>query len=253
MIDLHNSWHTQTWWVMPQLNIFWLQINSYSFFVLLALIVWITITIYISKKEKNFDDNMIYVVLIWIFGWIIWAKIPIWLSYLPIIIEQNNLAVLLSGRTITGWLIWWTLAVIIAKKYLKINKRFWNKLVPWIIIAIAIWRMWCFMAGCCYWKITSLPWWVNFWDNLTRHPTQIYEIIYLLILFNLYLFLKNKKLKNWFLFDLFLLFYFLYRFLIEFIRVEPIVFYNFTWYQIASIIVVLYVSFKIILKKSYKK
>ncbi len=247
MIDLHSTWHShsETWGLLPYINFFWIKVSSYSFFVFLWLVVWISF-IFLFKKKKKFDENMIYVVIAWIVGWILWAKIPIWIAYFDEIISSWSIEAFLSGRTITGWLIWWTIWVILTKRKLKIKDRLWNNLVPWIIVWIAIWRIWCFAKWCCYWKETNLAWWVNFWDWLLRHPTQIYEIIFLILLFIWYLILRNKKLRDWLLFDLFLLFYFWYRFFVEFIRVEPRIFYSFTWYQIASIIVILYVIIKMV-------
>lgn len=256
MIDLHQIWvpiHSTTWWVLPYFHIAWINISTYSTFVFLWLVAWIIITFFLWNKERKSDENMIYVVFAWIIGWILWAKIPIWLAYYSEIIQSWNIEAILSGRTITGWLIWWTLAVIATKKYLWIKSRFWNTLVPGIIVWIAIWRIWCFLTWCCYWQVTTLPWWVDFWDGLLRHPTQIYEIIFLFFLFIWYLFLRNKKIRQWLFFDLFLLFYFWYRFIIEFIRVEPRVFYGFTWYQLASIIVVLVVIIKILVWIKSKK
>jgi phosphatidylglycerol---prolipoprotein diacylglyceryl transferase len=247
MIDLHSVWdiHNDSWWILPFFQLWSIKIPTYSFFVFLWLIVWISIVFYLSRKDKKNDENMFYVVFAWIIGWTIWAKLPIWIAYFSTILNSWNIEAFFSGRTITGWLIWWTLAVLLTKKKLWIKTRFWNNLVPGIIVWIALWRIWCFLAWCCYWEVTTLPWWVNFWDDLFRHPTQIYEILYLSMLLVWYLFLKNKKTRPWFLFDLFLLFYFGYRFLIEFIRVEPVVLYGFTWYQIASLVVVLYVLIKI--------
>ena len=248
MIDLHNIWEIHdhsSWWILPFINIFWAKVSTYSIFVMLWLIVWISTVIYLSKKEKRYSENMIYVVFAWIVGWILWAKIPIWIWYFDTILNSGNIESVLSGRTITWWLIWWTLAVIFTKRKLWIKTRFWNNLVPWIILWIAIWRIGCFLTWCCHWEVTTLPWWVDFWDGLFRHPTQAYEFLYLILLFIWYLFLRKKENRPWFLFDLFLIFYFWYRFIIEFIRVEPKILYGFTWYQIASILVVSFVSLKI--------
>ena len=65
---------------------------------------------------------------------------------------------------------------------------------------------------------------MNLGDGILRHPVALYELFFLL---GLFLFLKSKRnsktLKNGYLFQFFMLFYFGFRFLIEFIK--PNVFY----------------------------
>jgi phosphatidylglycerol---prolipoprotein diacylglyceryl transferase len=54
-----------------------------------------------------------------------------------------------------------------------------------LAIGIAIGRIGCFLTGLSdntYGKPTSLPWAINFGDGIPRHPTQLYEIVFLLIL-----------------------------------------------------------------------
>lgn len=253
MFDSHSIWHWQNWWVLPYFDIFWIQVSTYSFFVLLWLIVWIYVFWILWKDNYVKNENSFYVIFAWIFWWILWAKIPIWIAYFDEIKNSWSIEAILSWRTITWWIIWWFLAIWITKKILKEKTRFWNATAPWITIWIAIWRIWCFLHWCCFWIPTNSSWWVDFWDWILRHPTQIYEIIFLIILFFILLSkYKNKNLKEWILFDYFLISYFLWRFLLEFIRVEPKVFYNFTAYQIVSVIVIIFVITKISYLK-YKK
>jgi phosphatidylglycerol:prolipoprotein diacylglycerol transferase len=71
-------------------------------------------------------------------------------------------------------------------------------------------------------KITGLSWGVKFkgYEGF-RHPTQIYEALKNLLIFFILLFLRNKNLKKGTLTWLFVLFYGILRFLIEFMK-EPI-------------------------------
>ncbi|MDD5174674.1 MAG: prolipoprotein diacylglyceryl transferase [Candidatus Omnitrophica bacterium] len=54
--------------------------------------------------------------------------------------------------------------------------------MPFLLLSQVFVRIGCFLAGCCYGKPTSAPFGIVFktGDGLTRHPTQIYEIIVLL-------------------------------------------------------------------------
>jgi phosphatidylglycerol:prolipoprotein diacylglycerol transferase len=61
-------------------------------------------------------------------------------------------------------------------------------LVPALPLTIAILRLGCFTAGCCYGKPTELPWGLNPVGSLSPsgegplHPTQLYEFVFLLAL-----------------------------------------------------------------------
>jgi phosphatidylglycerol:prolipoprotein diacylglycerol transferase len=61
---------------------------------------------------------------------------------------------------------------------------------PGLVLGHALGRLGCFMAGCCYGKICHLPWAVTFTDphgvglkNVPLHPTQLYESLFLIVLF----------------------------------------------------------------------
>ena len=103
---------------------------------------------------------------------------------------------------------------------------------------------------------TNLPWGVKFIkiDNLYRHPSQLYEAIFEgLILFVILLYFRKKNFLNipGLISGLFLIFYSLFRFLIEFFR-QPdeqlgYLFFNLTMGQIISLLFFLigfYLTFK---------
>ena len=64
---------------------------------------------------------------------------------------------------------------------------FWavtDYLAPFLLMCQAFVRIGCFAHGCCYGKPTNLPWGCFFRDKtVLRHPTQIYEICYIIIIF----------------------------------------------------------------------
>ncbi len=89
--------------------------------------------------------------------------------------------------------------VYIQKK--KLNFFEWADFyAPFAPLGYAIGRVACFLNGCCYGKACSLPWAVEFPNLLpmgvSRHPTQLYivlwEVILLLLLLNMH---KVKKLS----------------------------------------------------------
>lgn len=93
-------------------------------------------------------------------------------------------------------------------------KKFNIFLAP-LALGHGIGRFGCLMAGCCYGHATEFPLAVHLWGE-RRHPTQIYEGVFLFVL--AYIFSRKKMLQNghavWF----YLLWYGVFRFLIEFLR-----------------------------------
>ena len=64
-----------------------------------------------------------------------------------------------------------------------------------LALGIAIGRIGCFLTGLSdntYGTATNLPWAINFGDGIPRHPTQLYEIAFLLALIPLLLRVLNR-------------------------------------------------------------
>ena len=109
---------------------------------------------------------------------------------------------------------------------------------------------------------TNLPWAVKFIkiDNLFRHPTQLYEALFEgVILFLILIFFRNKgyvKIPG-LISGLFLIFYSIFRFAIEFFRMPDehlgYLFLNFTMGQLISVISLSIGIYLIILKHEAKK
>ncbi len=93
---------------------------------------------------------------------------------------------------------------------------------PFIALGYAITRIGCFLNGCCYGKITEVPWGVVFptVDGFKRHPTQLYASASALLIFILLRYLRKYKDFDGFVFLLFVIFYGIYRFTVEFFRTE---------------------------------
>ncbi len=109
---------------------------------------------------------------------------------------------------------------------------------------------------------TKVAWGVKFIkvDNLIRHPSQLYEALFEgLILFLILIYFKNKMLKknSGFISGLFLIFYSIFRFFIEFFRVPDeqlgYIFLNLTMGQIISFIFLLIGTFLVVRKYEIKK
>lgn len=104
--------------------------------------------------------------------------------------------------------------------------------VPGIALGIAIARLGCFAAGCCWGKPTDVPWGVTFTDpyaarvvgvplNIDRHPSQLYESALAAILCATLLWLWHRRAFPGQIFAAFLLLYGAGRFVLEFWRDDP--------------------------------
>ena len=97
-------------------------------------------------------------------------------------------------------------------------------LAPGVILAQAVGRVGCLINGCCYGDYCDLPWALSYTGPghpfliASVHPTQLYEIIYNLIIFGVLLSLRGRFRPAGALFAIYLTFYSLWRFGIDFIR-----------------------------------
>ena len=234
------------------IEIFSLEIRWYS----LAYIIGILFGWFVAKKifiknediSKKFDDYITYLII----GIILGGRIGYILFY-NLEYYLNNLIDIFKiwegGMSFHGGLIGIITASIIFGKRNNQNPFLYMDIVALVApIGIFFGRISNFINAELYGKVTDLPWSVTFIqiDNLPRHPTQIYEALLEGII--LFVILINFKNKN-FLFrpglisSLFLIFYSIFRFSVEFLRVPDeqlgYLFFNLTMGQILSVILIL--------------
>lgn len=243
MID--NHYYPNNWGIKPVLfNVGGLDIPAYSFFTALGLLAGLILYFYETKRKQASSGNGIFIVIGSLVGGVLGAKLlEFAINYKFVIQNFSKINIFFSGKTIIGGLIGGTAGVIITKKILGIKEKRGNFFAPAIAISVAIGRIGCFFRGCCYGKATSLPWGVNFGDGILRQPTQIYEALFMLAMFMYLQKVKdNKEIQPGQMFKILMIVYFIFRFLIEFIRVERVAFAGFTYFQYISIVAILYLS-----------
>jgi prolipoprotein diacylglyceryltransferase len=129
-----------------------------------------------------------------------------------------------GGKTIVGGLLGGWIAVEIVKRVGGIRSRTGDLFVLPLCVGIAVGRIGCFIAGLSddtYGKPTSLPWAVNFGDSIGRHPTQLYEILFLALL--ALVLRRFTHLRNGARFRLFLAAYLAWRIVIDFSKPQPLI------------------------------
>ncbi len=124
------------------------------------------------------------------------------------------------GGLITGVLVYVIGTLIFAKG--KVKRNFFecaSYAAPCLVLGHMFGRIGCFCAGCCYGKPTDSFIGIKFVTTDTKvHPTQLYEVIFLAVLFALMMVLLFKYNLYKILLPLYGMAYAVFRFLIEFIR-----------------------------------
>jgi prolipoprotein diacylglyceryltransferase len=159
-----------------------------------------------------------------IFGALVGSKLLAWAESWPDYVRfwklTHTLAMFAGGKTIVGGLLGGWIGVEAAKKLLGISYSTGDLYVFPLIVGMSIGRIGCFLTGLpdhTYGNYSSLPWAVDFGDG-PRHPTQLYDIVFLMLLAIALLVRMQKPYANGRIFRLFIFSYCLYRFCIEFIK-----------------------------------
>lgn len=103
----------------------------------------------------------------------------------PSLLAEHGWMALLMGQTIVGGLLGGLIGVEISKKLLGIRRSTGDDFVWPLTIGIVVGRTGCFLAGLydgTFGVETHLPWGVDFGDAILRHPTQVYEQLFVLVI-----------------------------------------------------------------------
>ena len=242
-------------------QVFSIEIRWYSLAYIVGLIFgWIycnKILINDQDKKYQFDDYITYIII----GIIVGGRLGYVFIYNPSYYLENLIEIPMiwnGGMSFHGAVLGILLATIMFCKRDNQNIFYYLDLVALSApIGIFLGRIANFINSELYGRETDIIWSVKFIqiDNLNRHPSQIYEAIFegivLFILLNLF---HNKlSKKNGLTSSLFIIFYSIFRFIIEFTR-EPdshigLVILNMSLGQIISII--FFIAGTILFYKNY--
>lgn len=129
-----------------------------------------------------------------------------------------------GAKTIVGGLLGGWIAVELLKLVLKIRSRTGDLYAIPLCLGIGIGRIGCYVAGLAddtYGMATTLPWGVDFGDGIRRHPTQLYELCFLMVLAGILWWLGRRPHRDGALFRVFMGSHLAWRLLIDFIKPQP--------------------------------
>ena len=115
------------------------------------------------------------------------------------------------------------IGVELTKKYIGVRRSTGDSFVYSVLWGMVIGRVGCFLTGLSdrtYGIATTLPWGVDFGDGLARHPTQLYEVAFLLLLFVVLRLYEQRPRREGDLFKFFMIAYLSFRLLVDLIKPE---------------------------------
>lgn len=211
-----------------------IEVKWYGLMIALAVLLLVLWCMWqIRKGAKITYDDLLTAALVAIPSGIIFARalhvIDRWDYYSRF--PENILA--FEGLTIYGAIIGATLGIWAYSRFSKFRFGYVMDMVaPAVPLAQAVGRVGCLFNGCCYGDATSLSCGIVYTDHdsagyhasqnlpegMGLHPTQVYEIGFLLITFVVMLFLRKRIKSEGMLFLTYISLYSLWRFLIGFMR-----------------------------------
>jgi len=217
-----------TWNVTPELiNIGPFSVRWYGLLFAMAFIAGFKIMQWIYNREDKPESDVEQLVIYVIIGTVIGARLGHCLFYNPEYYLANPLEILMvwkGGLASHGTAVGIPIAIYLFTKKKKMS-FLWQMDRVVIVTALggAFIRLGNLFNSEIIGRPADVPWAFIFTrvDNVPRHPTQLYESIgYLILFIILFLIYKNKykKLNDGFIFGLFLILLFTFRFFVEFFK-----------------------------------
>lgn len=206
------------------------EISFHLLMEFFAFFIGIRVYYCLKKRQKNDDIssmNRLWIMLGAMIGALIGSRLIAALET-PSLLKNYTFIQLYGNKTVLGGFLFGIFGVELTKFFIKEKHSSGDLYVIPIIIALIIGRIGCFSMGVfepTFGIPTSFVFGMDLGDGILRHPIMLYEISFLLIL--LFLTLINPfQFKSGTLFKIFILSYFTFRFLVEFIKPYESLFLN---------------------------
>nr|WP_263327930.1 prolipoprotein diacylglyceryl transferase [Neobacillus sp. Marseille-Q6967] len=224
----------------------------------LAYFIGFRVYLYTRNKDRIPLDKALWVIVGAILGAAVGSKFLYWLEDPAETVKNwNNVIYLMEGKTIVGGLLGGLIGVETAKKWIGWERSTGDDFVLPLAIGMMIGRVGCFLTGLddhTYGTATNWVTGIDFGDGIRRHPTQLYEIGFLLILISALRYINRKRI-GWegLLFQLFMLSYLSFRLVIDFIKPTPDPYWILNNVQLASLLGMGYYIQLLIKKQTQKR
>jgi len=163
--------------------------------------------------------------------------------------ESFDLKKIWTNNTIVGGLAFGLIGVELAKRIVNHKESTGDLIVFPLMLAMIIGRIGCFFTGIheeTYGLPTKSIFGMHLGDQYLRHPVSLYEIAFLVVLWIYLKQIRNKKkYSSGFVFQIFMLSYFTFRFFLDFIKPRVELIGNLGTIQLVCICVIIYYIYKI--------
>lgn len=219
-----------------------LQIGSHDFFVLIGALVAAVPFFYEARRRGMLCDRLIFIAGFTFLAGVLGSKLStVWEYFLGTPNPTVLGAWIDGGRSILGGLAFAYAGALVAKRIVGYRRSTGDVFAPAVALGMTVGRWGCFLAeppG----RPTSLPWGVtltpqqalntpgcpSYCASVPMHPSYLYEILFQGMMFGLLWWLRPRVQKPGELFKIYLLAYAVFRFAVEFVRANAVVFAGLT-------------------------
>jgi len=218
------------------------EFGPYTLFFLLAAVTAFVGSFFFSVRRGFKGKKVLIVLLVMLLLAVVGARLLNAMIHLNLYTKDPERLFELSatGFSLYGGILMATVSGYLTCKMLRINPfKLGDTFIPFLGIGIALMRVGCFLNGCCFGKETDLPWAVKFpllspahlyqmtlYGNLMDvrvvHPTQLYELIAVLLLSAFSFFALKRKWADGTVLFIFLTAFSLFRLFNSYLRVNPL-------------------------------
>lgn len=195
---------------------------------LAGLIVWL----HEARRRSLLDERLIWILIGALVCGALGARLSVLWRYVSIDPSPSAGGFFLaSGRSILGGLTGAYAGVLLTKRLVGYRAPTGDVFAPAVALAMAIGRLGCFfteLPG----TPSALPWAVSFYDGVPRHPSFLYEILFQLGVLAVLWRARTHVHVPGDLFKIYLLLYAVFRFAVEFVRGNDVVWLGLTRSQL---------------------
>ena len=207
-------------------------IPTHDGFVLLGTLAGLAVWLYESRRREVLDDRLVWVLVGALVCGALGARLSTVWRYVDVTPDPTVTGFMVaSGRSILGGLAGAYAGVLLTKRLIGYRAPTGDVFAPAIALGMAVGRVGCFLTELPG-TPTTVPWAVSFYDGVPRHPSFLYEIAFQLGAFALLWWARPRVQVRGDLFKIYLMMYALFRFGVEFVRGNDVVWAGLTRAQI---------------------
>lgn len=228
------------------------SILAHVIFEVLGIAIGFRYFLYLRRKQKDAisEPNRLWILIGAAFGALVFSRLIGSLENPTLFFSsKNTLLYFYAHKTILGALFGGLICVEIVKKIIGEHKSSGDLFVFPLLLGMIIGRIGCLSMGIheqTYGIPSDLPWAMYLGDadlSIRRHPVALYEMLFLAVLWKSFVAIEKKVIfREGIRFQLFLMAYFIFRFLIDFIKPGYKFSFGLSTIQLTALLGMLYYS-----------